>query len=87
MAENRTDRLSLDEESQRREGDRGVRDTGHTAGGGSLGHDQPPDVQRETPLRNVADDRGRATDRGRNATGSEADPVMPQDDATLKTKI
>jgi len=46
---------------------------GRTTGGGSLGHDQPDDVKRETPLR--------------NATGDEDDPVMPNDDATLKTKI
>ena len=82
----RTDRLSLEDGSQRREADPGVRDTGHTSGGGSLGHDQPADVQRETPLRN-ATDRDRHDTPGRNATGSEADPVMPQDDATLKTKI
>jgi hypothetical protein len=50
------------------------RDAGKTAGGGSSGHDQPEKVRRDTPLRN-------------NATGSEADPVMPADDATLKTKI
>jgi len=52
---------------------RSVRDTGHTSGGGSLGHEQPEDVQEETPLR--------------NNTGSDEDPVMPQDDSTLKTKI
>ena len=51
-----------------------ARDVGRTTGGGSLGHDQPETVKRETPLRN-------------NATGSDRDPVMPQDDATLKTKI
>ena len=49
-------------------------DAGKTTGGGSLGHDQPEPVKRETPLRN-------------NATGSDRDPVMPADDATLKTKI
>jgi hypothetical protein len=48
-------------------------DVGRTSGGGSLGHDQPDDVKRDTPLR--------------NATGSDRDPVMPADDATLKTKI
>jgi hypothetical protein len=48
-------------------------DVGRTSGGGSLGHDQPADVKRETPAR--------------NATGDEDDPVMPRDDATLKTKI
>ena len=51
-----------------------TRDVGRTTGGGSLGHDQPEKVKRDTPLRN-------------NATGSDRDPVMPQDDATLKTKI
>jgi hypothetical protein len=49
-------------------------DVGRTTGGGSLGHDQPEKVKRDTPVRN-------------NATGSERDPVMPADDATLKTKI
>ena len=49
-------------------------DAGRTRGGGSLGHDQPEQVKRDTPLRN-------------NATGSERDPVMPADDSTLKTKI
>ena len=48
-------------------------DAGRTGGGGSSGHDQPEPVKRETPTR--------------NATGSEDDPVMPADDATLKTKI
>jgi hypothetical protein len=59
-----------------------VTDDGHTAGGGSLGHDQPEEVVRDTPTRN-------ATDRedARNATGSDADPVMPSDDSTLNTKI
>ena len=51
----------------------GPTDAGRTAGGGSSGHDQPDDVKRDTPTR--------------NATGSEDDPVMPADDATLKTKI
>lgn len=51
----------------------GVTDDGHTAGGGSLGHDQPDKVRRDTPTR--------------NATGRDDDPVMPNDDATLKTKI
>ena len=48
-------------------------DAGRTSGGGSLGHDQPDDVERATGVR--------------NATGSESDPVMPADDSTLKTKI
>ena len=50
-----------------------VTDDGHTAGGGSLGHDQPEEVVRDTPTR--------------NATDSDADPVMPSDDSTLNTKI
>ena len=49
-------------------------DAGRTTGGGNLGHDQPEEVKRDTPLRN-------------NATGSDRDPVMPNDDATLKVKI
>ena len=50
-----------------------AQDAGRTSGGGSLGHDQPDDVKRDTPIR--------------NATGDETDPVMPADDATLNTKI
>ena len=55
-------------------------DAGKTSGGGGLGHEQPDEVKREAPLRNNPGTRG-------NATGSEDDPVMPADDATLKTKI
>jgi hypothetical protein len=69
------DRLTLDDDSRRHEGNQPVTDVGHTSGGGSLGHDQPADVRRNTPTRNV-------TGRDENA-----DPVMPSDDATLKTKI
>ena len=50
------------------------RDVGRTSGGGSAGHEQDDKVKRDTPVRN-------------NATASEDDPVMPADDATLKTKI
>lgn len=75
---------AIDEETRRRERDRSVTDDGHTAGGGSLGHDQPEKVRRETPTRNAID---REDTPGRNATGSSRDPVMPSDDATLKTKI
>jgi hypothetical protein len=53
--------------------DREPADAGRTSGGGSLGHDQPDKVRRDLPIR--------------NATGDEHDPVMPHDDATLKTKI
>jgi hypothetical protein len=48
-------------------------DAGRTSGGGSLGHKQPPDVEEQTNTR--------------NNTGSRNDPVMPADDATLKTRI
>jgi hypothetical protein len=61
--------VTLDDETR----DQTVTDDGHTSGGGSLGHDQPDKVKRETPIR--------------NATGSTSDPVMPQDDATLNTRI
>jgi hypothetical protein len=66
-------RPTLDEDARRGERDDAATDDGHTSGGGSLGHDQPADVERDTPIR--------------NATGSDADPVMPADDATLNTKI
>jgi hypothetical protein len=62
--------------------DGGVTDDGHTSGGGSLGHDQPEEVVRDTPLRNATD-----SEEARNATGSDTDPVMPSDDSTLNTKI
>jgi hypothetical protein len=65
-------RLSLDEDTRKRESDRPT-EVGKTSGGGSLGHNQPADVERDT--------------QNRNATGSDDDMVMPRDDATLKTKI
>jgi hypothetical protein len=55
--------------------DGGVTDDGHTAGGGSLGHDQPGKVVRDTPTRNATDSE------------ETSDPVMPSDDSTLNTKI
>lgn len=60
--------------------DGGVTDTGHTSGGGSLGHDQPEEVVRDTPTRN-------ATDREDARGETDTDPVMPSDDSTLNTKI
>ena len=62
--------------------DGGVTDDGHTGGGGSLGHDQPEKVVRDTPTRNATD-----RDDAGDATDSNADPVMPSDDSTLNTKI
>ncbi len=58
------------------------RDAGKTSGGGSLGHDQPKDVADQTNIRNQA---GRREDTGRQK--DHTDPVMPDDDATLNTKI
>jgi len=55
------------------------RDAGRTSGGGSLGHDQPKDVADQTNIRNQS---GRRED-----TGRQKDPVMPDDEATLNTKI
>ncbi len=55
-------------------------DAGKTSGGGSLGHDQPKDVADQTNIRNQA---GRREDTGRQ----KDDPVMPDDDAALNTKI
>jgi hypothetical protein len=51
------------------------RDVGRTSGGGSLGHVQPDDVQREAPLRNNAEER--ETD----------EPTLPSKDATLRTEM
>ena len=48
-------------------------DAGRTSGGGSLGHEQPQKVEEQTHTR--------------NNTGRRDDPVMPADDATLKTRI
>lgn len=59
-------------------------DVGRTSGGGSLGHQQPPDVERESHPRNNA---GTRSDESGMNTGSDEDPVMPADDATLKTRI
>ena len=56
------------------------RDAGKTSGGGSLGHDQPKDVADQTNIRNQA---GRREDTGRQ----KDDPVMPDDDQSLPTKI
>jgi hypothetical protein len=56
------------------------RDAGKTSGGGSLGHDQPKDVADQTNIRNQA---GRRKDTGRQSD----DPALPENDATLKTKI
>jgi hypothetical protein len=66
----------------------GASDDGHTSGGGSLGHDQPGKVQGDAPTRNAPPRENTPPGTGgRNATGSESDPVMPRDDAALKTKI
>lgn len=75
-------------------------DVGRTMGGGSLGHAPADDVVAEAPLRNSTPDASPdaatrrqdhgASDRGRgpgDAAGASDDPVMPDDDATLRTKI
>ena len=64
----------MSKEEERKDSEAGEHtDVGKTGGGGSSGHDQPDKVRRDTPIR--------------NATGSDRDPVMPHDDATLNTKI
>jgi hypothetical protein len=64
-------------------------DAGRTSGGGSLGHDQPGDVVRQTPIRN--DPRAREDTPPRNENDArrrdERDPVMPAQDPTLNTKL
>jgi hypothetical protein len=63
-------------------------DAGKTSGGGSLGHDQPDRVRRETPVRNDPSRGGEPPATSDRRTHREAaDPVMPSDDAALKTKI
>ena len=78
----------------------GVTDVGRTMGGGSLGHAPADDVTAESDLRNNPPDA--STDAGRvrqrhdgaergaaeeRAMGSDEEPVMPDDEATMKTKI
>jgi hypothetical protein len=53
----------------------GISDAGRTSGGGSLGHVQPDDVEREGPLRNNAERR------------ENDEPTLPANDAALNTKI
>jgi hypothetical protein len=63
------------------------RDAGRTSGGGNLGHDQPSDVSEQTDIRNAPKRRPDSSAKHREAGRVTADPVMPEDDATLKTNI
>ena len=63
------------------------RDAGRTSGGGNLGHDQPRDVSEDTPIRNAPERRPDSSAKDRQAGRLPSDPVMPEDDATLKTQI
>jgi len=63
------------------------RDAGRTSGGGNLGHDQPPDVSEQTDIRNTTERRPDSSAKDRQAGRLPSDPVMPEDDSTLKTKI
>lgn len=58
---------------------------------GKLGHDQPADVVKQTPIRNDPrareDTPSREDKAGSARRRDERDPVMPADDATLNTKI
>ena len=63
------------------------RDVGRTSGGGNLGHDQPRDVEEQTDIRNSAKRRPDSSAKDRQAGRLPNDPVMPEDDATLKTRI
>ncbi len=62
-------------------------DAGRTSGGGSLGHDQPRDVSEETHIRNAPERRPDSSAKDGQAGRLSSDPVMPEDDATLKTQI
>ena len=64
-------------------------DAGRTSGGGNLGHDQPDDVVRETPIRNDPRAREEAPPRDEKDARRDAnrDPVMPADDPSLNTKL
>ena len=63
------------------------KDAGRTSGGGNLGHDQPEDVSEATDIRNATDRRPDSSGKDRQAGRLPSDPVMPEDDATLKTRI
>jgi hypothetical protein len=63
------------------------RDAGRTSGGGNLGHDQPPDVSESVDIRNETEGRPDSSAKDREAGRLPSDPVMPEDDATLKTQI
>ena len=63
------------------------RDVGRTSGGGNLGHDQPRDVSEQTDIRNATERRPDSNAKDRQAGRLPSDPVMPEDDATLKTRI
>jgi hypothetical protein len=63
------------------------RDAGRTSGGGNLGHDQPRDVSEQTDIRNATKRRPDSSAKDREAGRLPSDPVMPEDDATLKTRI
>ena len=67
-------------------GDKG-HDAGRTSGGGNLGHDQPQDVSEQTKIRNAVERRPDSSAKDREAGRLPSDPVMPDDDASLKTKI
>lgn len=60
-------------------------DVGKTSGGGSLGHDQPPDVTREGPIRNQREREPEP--RTGEPQDAPEDPVMPANDSTLNTRI
>ena len=62
-------------------------DAGRTSGGGNLGHDQPPDVSEQTDMRNATKRRPDSSAKDREAGRVTSDPVMPEDDETLNTKI
>ena len=55
-------------------------DVGRTSGGGSLGHKQPPEVDREAPIRNNPP-------ASREETSQPTTPKNRNDGAALKTKI
>lgn len=67
-------------------GDKG-HDAGRTSGGGNLGHDQPPDVSEQTEIRNATKRRRDSSAKDREAGRRPSDPVMPENDETLNTKI
>jgi len=63
------------------------RDERRTSGGATLGHDETADVSEQTDVRHEPEMRPDSSATRRQAGRLPSDPVMPEDDSTLKTRI